>query len=504
VPRVGGLAMAAGFFIPISLWTIGDLAARGILAGVVVIVLFGFLDDVRELGYPTKFTSQLLAAWMVIFIGELKIDHLGMLLPKGVVLSNWLALPLTFFVIVGVTNAVNLSDGLDGLAGGMMLFCQICIGFLAFCYQYDTITLMSVAICGAIFGFLRFNTHPATVFMGDSGSQLLGFLTVTMALKISQAINPISPLFPLLLLGLPVFDTLSVMFGRISRGDSPFKADKSHLHHKLLKIGFFHSEAVLIVYLLQAGIVTVAFFLRFQSDWFILLAYLGFCAGVTSFFYIFEQKAWQLKRPGRLDQLIKYKLKILFKDRRLIIRLSQFCMEKGFIFYLLITCLLPRSIPRYLTGFVILLLLSMILILWRKPDWTTILLRLSIYFYFPWLIYYGELQPETWFSGRLSFLLPLAFGALLFFTIMTLRTTWRNEGFKATPLDFIILFVAIILPNLPDQAIRNFNIHFLTTKIIVLFFIFEVLLGELRGDIDRFSRIFTAILGAAVVKTVVF
>lgn len=504
VPRVGGLAMAAGFFIPICLWTIEDIAARGILAGGVVIVLFGFLDDVRDLGYRIKFAAQLLAAWIVIFWGGLKIDHLGMLFPEGFILSNWLALPLTLFVIIGVTNAVNLSDGLDGLAGGMMLFCQICIGFLAFCYKYDSIALMSVAVGGAIFGFLRFNTYPATVFMGDCGSQLLGFLTITMALKISQAPNTISPLFPLLLLGLPVFDTLSVMFGRIARGHSPFVADKNHLHHKLLNIGFFHSEAVLIVYLLQAGIVTAAFFLRFQSDWFILLAYFGFCVSVTSVFLISKQKAWQLKRHGRFDQLVKHQLKIFLKDRRLFIRLSQFVMENGFILYLLITCMVPRSIPNYLAGFIIFLLLFTILILWRRPEWTTFLLRLIVYFCFPWLIYYGELRPEVWLSGQLASFFQFLFGALLFFTIMTLKTTWRSEGFKATPLDFIILFVATILPNLPDEAIQYLNIHFLTTKIIVLFFIFEVLLGELRGDIKRLVRVFTAVLGIVVGKTIFF
>ena len=109
---------------------------------------------------------------------------------------------------------------------------------------------MSVAMVGAIFGLLRYNTHPATVFMGDAGSQLLGFVSVTLSLAVTRRSPEISPILPLLIIGMPIIDTLSVMVQRMLEGRSPFKADKNHLHHKLMNLGFYHSESVVLVYTL--------------------------------------------------------------------------------------------------------------------------------------------------------------------------------------------------------------------------------------------------------------
>jgi UDP-GlcNAc:undecaprenyl-phosphate GlcNAc-1-phosphate transferase len=230
----------------------------------------------RDLGFKTKFAGQFAAALIIIIYGGVKIKSLGMLLPDGVLLPDWLAMPLTFIVIVGITNAINLSDGLDGLAGGISLLSFLCIGYLAYSAGYLGIALLSAATVGAIFGFLRFNTYPATVFMGDAGSQLLGFMAITFSLKLTQGNAPLSPLLPLLLLGFPVLDTITVMFERVTNGKSPFVADKNHLHHKFMRLGLFHTEAVLSIYVLQAFLVTSAFVFRSRSEWFLLILYLVF------------------------------------------------------------------------------------------------------------------------------------------------------------------------------------------------------------------------------------
>ena len=164
-------------------------------------VLFGFIDDSRGLSYLPKFAAQIAAALVVTCYGGVWIRDLGALLPEGLHLPVWIGIPLTVIVIVGATNAINLSDGLDGLAGGISIMSFICIAYLAYLGGDLMVVLLSIAMIGAIFGFLRFNTHPATLFMGDAGSQFLGFWAISLSLKITQGNHGFNRLLPMMILG---------------------------------------------------------------------------------------------------------------------------------------------------------------------------------------------------------------------------------------------------------------------------------------------------------------
>jgi UDP-GlcNAc:undecaprenyl-phosphate GlcNAc-1-phosphate transferase len=487
VPRVGGIAMAVGALVPVLLWASRDQVGLAILAGAWIIVVFGIVDDVKELGYRSKFAAQLAAALVVILFGDLKIRFLGTLLPEGCLLPPWLAVGLTALVILGVTNAVNLSDGLDGLTGGIMLMIFICIGFLAYRGEQYVIALLAVAVMGAIFGFLRFNTYPATIFMGDAGSQLLGFLAVTMAVAITQRSTPLSPLFPLILLGLPIFDTLMVMTERMVNGRSPFLADRNHLHHKLLRLNLFHTEAVFIIYVMQAGLVTVAYLFRYQSEWALLLGYAGLGIGFMMMLFVAVRNGWCFNRPGGVDRIIKNRLKIYVKDRFLLIKISQEVLENSFILLMVVSCALPGRLPGYVSMMAI-ALVGAVSVAWLfRPAWRATVLRVTIYFFMPLVLYWAEVHPVQWIPSHIFKVYHLFFGVLVFFAVTTLRTTRRKEGFKVTPLEFILLFLAIVVPNLPDAAHRAFGLGFVATKIIVLFFVFEVLVGELRNRNNRLN-----------------
>ena len=497
VPKVGGIAMAIGALAPVALSVGADRAVLSILIGTGVIAIFGFMDDMKEFGYRTKFAGQLAAALVVIFFGGVKICCIGTLLPDGMLLSDWVAIPLTLVVIIGVTNAVNLADGLDGLAGGLMLLSFLCIGFLAYRGEHTVITLLAVATAGAIFGFLRFNTHPATIFMGDAGSQMLGFLAITMAVAITQGSPVYSPLFPLLLLGLPILDTLMVMAERIHHGQSPFVADKNHLHHKLLRLGLFHTEAVFILYVFQAVLVTAAFFLRFHSDWFLLMVYVLFAGSVLAFFYAAEKNGWRIERPGALDRVIKERLKVHIREGFVVIKLSQNTLEIAFPLLLIATCGLPSDIPLLLgmvAGGLSLTLLGTCLFTPKRVD---IFLRAGVYFILPIVIFYGEVNRLAWLPDNLVRWFSLSFGLLVFFAVIVLKFTRRRGGFTVSPLDFIILFVAVVIPNLPDAAISAYHAGPLAAKIVVFFFVFEVLAGELRGELNRLG--FAILVAMAVV-----
>lgn len=209
---------------------------------------------------------------------------------------------MTTAAIVAVTNAINLSDGLDGLAGGITLLTFLFIGYLAYLVKFQAFEVMSVAMVGAIFGLLRYNTHPASVFMGDAGSQLLGFVAVTLSLAVTRRTYQTSPILPLLIIGLPIIDTISVMVQRMIEGKSPFKADKNHLHHKLMNLGFYNSESVVLIYIIHAMLVCFAFIFKYESDRFLLISFIMFAAAIILIIFVAEDRGW-LSSLGDLPAL---------------------------------------------------------------------------------------------------------------------------------------------------------------------------------------------------------
>ena len=493
MPKTGGIAMALGVVISVLLWAHGDQLVRAILLGTGIVVLFGLIDDFRGLGYKAKFASQIGAGLVVILYGGIKIKSLGMLLPDDVLLPGWLALPLTLIVIVGVTNAINLSDGLDGLAGGISLLSFLCIGYLAYRSENIVIALLSVAAVGAIFAFLRFNTYPATLFMGDAGSQCLGFLGVTLCLGLTQGNTPLSPLLPLLLLGFPVLDTLTVMLERVYQGRSPFVADKNHFHHKLIRLGLYHTEAVFVIYILQAFLVTSAFVFRFHSEWLLLILYLTFSGLILMGFFIAGRTRWNIKRYDFVDRVIKGKLRVL-REKNILVRISFRILEYGIYLLLLFTCFLSTSMPRNVSFFAI-GFLGLLLLVWLfKKQWIGFMLQLALYLLIPFVIYLSEANMAPWMHNPLVQPYNLSFGFLALFVILTLKFTRRRKGFKITPMDFLILFIALVVPNLPDEQIQSYHMGLLAAKIIVLYFTYEVLIGELRGKLKHLGLSTTAAL----------
>lgn len=274
IPRIGGLAIGVAMFaalLVVDLSLLSDKLFAILLAGLVVL-LTGLVDDRHELGYRVKFAAQIAAALLVVYLGDIRISEL--LLAAPLVLPDWVSGPLSVFVIVALVNAVALSDGLDGLAGGIVFICCTALALLGYSTGNTGAALLAVALAGAIFGFLRFNTHPAVIFMGDSGSQFLGLMSAVLAIEVTQS-QPgrIGAALPLLLLAVPVIDTMQVMVSRVLRGRSPFKPDKYHLHHRLLGLGIAHAQTVLIIYLVQCAFFLLAFFFRFESDLFLLAVF---------------------------------------------------------------------------------------------------------------------------------------------------------------------------------------------------------------------------------------
>ncbi|WP_028559258.1 glycosyltransferase family 4 protein [Paenibacillus pinihumi] len=263
MPRLGGLAIYVAFaagllvllpFAPEGLFDSSDMnLIRAMLAGGTLIVLIGALDDRFELSAKVKLAGQLVAACIVVFGFDVKINFVN--IPFGgsmQSIAEWISIPLTIFWIVGVTNAINLIDGLDGLASGVSGIAIGTILIMATLMGFEPIILMSALLLGGIVGFLFFNFHPAKIFMGDSGSLFLGFSLAMMSMLAFKQITIVSFVTPLLIIGVPLSDTFFAIVRRLINKKPIFAPDKGHLHHCLRELGFSHRKTVLIIYAIAA------------------------------------------------------------------------------------------------------------------------------------------------------------------------------------------------------------------------------------------------------------
>ena len=478
IPKCGGIAMAIGSMAPILLWAPITPLTKAVLIGSIILVIFGVMDDIRDLGFKTKFTGQFCAALVAILVGGVKISSLGSLLPEGVILPDWIAIPLTLVVIVGVTNATNLSDGLDGLAGGISLLIFICIGYLGYCERDIVVTLISIAVGGSILGFLRFNSYPAELFMGDAGSQYLGFVAIVLSLDLTQNSNNLCVILPLIIIGLPILDTITVMIKRLVKGKQPFVADKRHFHHVLMLMGLYHSEAVLFIYGIQALLIMLAIALRLTNEWMLLAIYAVFSFVILGFLQQVENRQLRITRQ-RLLNPIKTRLRTL-KESGFIIRFSfrvvTISIPLLLFFYSLIPA--PRTASYYLLTVIALILV--LLTWWFKRDRVDSVLKLAMYVITPFLVYTGDSGLYALGDKNFAKFFNLYFVILFVFVLLTLNFTRRTTRFKSTPLDFLVVFIVILISNLPNSALSYFHLGLVAAKTGVFFFSYEVIIGEVR------------------------
>ena len=262
IPRMGGLAIFIGFLLSVLVFSQGlDRDFRSILLGAIVIVILGVFDDKYALGAKLKLVVQLIAAAIVVFYGNVRIDRITN--PFGSSLySYWdlgiLAYPITIIWIVAITNAVNFIDGLDGLACGVSCISSLNLLVIALLVSDTKVAIIMAALTGACLGFVPYNFNPAKIFMGDTGSTFLGFMLATVSIQgLFKAYAAISFIVPFLLLGLPIFDICFAVIRRIASGKSPMEADRGHFHHRLIDMGFSQKQSVAIAYVLT-GILGLA------------------------------------------------------------------------------------------------------------------------------------------------------------------------------------------------------------------------------------------------------
>lgn len=260
MPRLGGLAIFISFIVGIFLLRPENTYSFGIMIGCFIIVITGFLDDLIELPAKYKLLGQVAAACSVVFLGDLQMVFIN--LPFGGQLQfGFLSIPFTMVWIVGITNAINLIDGLDGLAAGVSSIALITISGMALIQGNLYVVAVASIVLASTLGFLIYNFHPASIFMGDTGALFLGFIISVLSLLGFKNVTFISFIIPVIILGVPISDTLFAIIRRIINKQPLSAPDKSHLHHCMLRMGYSHRQTVLLIYAMAAffGLVAVIY-----------------------------------------------------------------------------------------------------------------------------------------------------------------------------------------------------------------------------------------------------
>jgi UDP-GlcNAc:undecaprenyl-phosphate GlcNAc-1-phosphate transferase len=255
IARLGGLAIVAGFFVSILFNIFNDVLINsslfqlnkqmmGLLTGILIIVALGIVDDVYQLKAKVKLVFQIIAAVIVVASGT-KIQ----VIYGFSELSPYISIPLTICWIIGITNAINLIDGLDGLAAGVSSIASLSLFFVSIIFKRWDVALITAALAGSTLGFLPYNFNPAKIFMGDTGSTFLGFTLGVISIQGTlKSYTAMAIAIPLLVLGLPLFDTVFAVLRRVISGKSIMEADRGHLHHKLIDMGLSQRQSVVAMY----------------------------------------------------------------------------------------------------------------------------------------------------------------------------------------------------------------------------------------------------------------
>ncbi len=497
IPRVGGVGIVLGALLPMAVWLPWNDLTVSFLLGSVVLLVFGVWDDVKELGHYVKFIGQFIAVLLVVYHGDLYVTYLPLMDMAPV--NETFGRLFTVVAMVGVINAINHSDGLDGLAGGESLLSLGAVFYLAYQVNDTVVMLITLATAGGVFGFLRFNSYPARVFMGDGGSQFIGFTLAFLVVYLTQVSNPaLSPVLPALLLGLPVIDILSVFAQRAYAGMNWFRATKNHIHHRLLELGFQHHESVMLIYSIQAFFVISAVFLSYESDGLLLGIYFGACIGLFGCLVIAERMHWRL-HSGQEETEIEKLIAGMDSDGILMLanrKMIQILISAFLVLGALSVTAVPVDLSASAAGLFVLLLARLI---FGYRLWF-LFLRFILFVAVAFVVYLIEFYPP-------DFLLQHSSPIYLFYALTGIATAFavrasKQEFFQVTPLDYLTLLIVIVMGFMLESGYVEKSVVGVIIELIILFYGIEVLIRHMQSRLNLFTLSTLLSLGVIAVRGV--
>ncbi|TGD71890.1 undecaprenyl/decaprenyl-phosphate alpha-N-acetylglucosaminyl 1-phosphate transferase [Mangrovimicrobium sediminis] len=468
MPRTGGLGIIIGAALPLLFLLPFEGEVGYLFIGCAIIVVFGLLDDRLELSYKWKLFGQALAA-LVVMAGGIAAHKLPFLGLDSAPL--WLSYPITFFFLVGVVNGVNFSDGLDGLAAGTSIMALLLIFLLAFHVDNYQVAMISLTVVGGVLGFLRYNTFPANIFMGDAGSQFLGFIIACLALMVTQdEIAPYSAFLPVLILGIPIMDIIQVVPVRVHKKLPLPGPDKEHFHHQIGKLGFTHTEVVGIIYILQTILMAGAFVFRFHVDFVVAAFYAVFVFMVLGALLLGNYRDFSFHPPEdipgrerRNNFLRRFDWYYHNSGRYLAVLLGVFLLAAAH--YAVPGTSHLRMGLSLLGGVIASALLT------RFAQAQTIF-RCVLYLacvMMAYLLLSGEL-------GETEVYVVVGSSALLLVSLMLAIRMTRKSDFRLTTQDLLITLVIVLVPLLPIDLLQQYALGRVILLVALLMYTSEFIL----------------------------
>ncbi|KRK93542.1 undecaprenyl-phosphate N-acetyl-glucosaminyl transferase [Companilactobacillus futsaii JCM 17355] len=288
MPTMGGLAI----FIAFNFSTFVLLREQfpthelfSVFLAECIIILTGIIDDIRELSPKAKLAGILAASLVIYFLAGIRMNEVTLPI-FGSFQLGWWSLPITIIWIIAITNAVNLIDGLDGLATGVSIIALFTMGVMAYFFLNMTNVYVAIwifAMVAALIGFLPHNFHPASIFLGDTGSLFIGFMMAVFSLKGLKNVTFISLLMPVVIMGVPITDTVYAILRRLLNKKPIMQADKHHLHHRLMQLGLSHRQTVLVIYGLSLVFAFISLLYPLSTLWGSVLLTVGVLIGLELF-----------------------------------------------------------------------------------------------------------------------------------------------------------------------------------------------------------------------------
>ncbi|MFK7824243.1 MAG: MraY family glycosyltransferase [Oligoflexales bacterium] len=518
IPRIGGLSIIFGFFLSSYLWD-GFKYIGGIFPASVILFVTGFFDDIRPLPASFRLFIQIFSASAAVYVSGLALNFIGLTPEYYIELPSWVGFTASVFIIVGAINAINLIDGLDGLAGGVVFIGVALLSYSHFLItrDYHILVLLSFPIMGALLGFLRFNTHPASIFMGDGGSSWLGFMVgILMLITLNKVsfesgakvmsylpITKMSPAVPItsvvLCLSIPVFDTFLVILGRLKRRQSPLKPDRNHFHHHLLRLGLNQSQSVVAIYFIAlvsgiAGIAPIAFprYELWWTPWFAMIF-------VPCVMIIVGKTGGEVLNSLLITRSTLSHHRRIGPNLKLILRYWE-GLNRYTIYALLgLTPFFAGVPPRALglaASFASMVVFFTLFLPSRRMDFlqhlmitfgATVLLaainvnNLSMHIY-------GKIYNVQYFYNS-------AYIVLFISTLLHILITFRKNYLQVSPTDFLLVTVPLLLLLVPEPWNSQYRLSIISMRALILFMAMRTLV---KRQFTVLRRIKTIILVSLV------
>lgn len=502
VPRLGGIAIFLSFLVSLLVFTDVDHITRGFLAGSLVIFLTGLIDDLVSIQPRHKFVGEIMAAVVGLSVGGIWLDSIGNLFGFGEITLGVLSKPFTVFAVVGVMNAINLIDGLDGLAGGVSAIACLAFGALAYWSGNAVLTLLTAGLLGSLVGFLWHNSYPARIFMGDSGSLFLGYCMGFFSVMLVNAAHAhISPMIPVVILGVPLIDTLVVMVNRVRKGRKVFAPDRTHIHHRLLDLGFGHKLTVIVVYGLSWLLAFAALLLRELRDY--KLAPL--LVAMAALFYLTVHFLFRLEAVKHFKLITSNQpIRETATYRRLVgfTRHLLMVIKYLLIVILMLSMAVPRVESRVVAVFSILLLVMSAVFLFIKSEWSNLFLQAALYCSGAFILF----VMENFGRDVTLFSLPLpSVTRCLLLVLLTIEggkvfVRKRTKLLLRSPFEYLLLFLILSVPLLPAELTTSFHLMTVVGESVVLFVAYKLILMRRAAENRKLIAVTTLALLVFIVK----